>query len=58
MVLGEGNFALVVSEGNLGWKLTSFYDLFHVENGKIAEHRGTIEAIPQRESWKNNNDKF
>jgi predicted SnoaL-like aldol condensation-catalyzing enzyme len=57
-VLGEGNFVLVVSEGTFGGKLTSFYDLFRVENGKIAEHWDTIEEIPARESWKNNNGKF
>lgn len=38
IVLGEGNFVLVVSEGNFANEPTSFYDLFRVENGKIAEH--------------------
>lgn len=58
MVLGEGNFVLVVSEGYLGGKHSSFYDLFRVENGKIAEHWDTIEEIPARETWKNENGKF
>jgi predicted SnoaL-like aldol condensation-catalyzing enzyme len=57
-VLGEGNFVLVVSEGAFGGKQTSFYDLFRVENGKIAEHWDTIETIPPRERWKNGNGKF
>lgn len=57
-VLGEGNFVLVVSEGHLAGKHNSFYDLFRVENGKIAEHWDTIEEIPAKESWKNNNGKF
>lgn len=57
-VLGEGNFVLVVSEGQLGGKHSSFYDLFRVENGKIAEHWDTIEAIPTKDNWKNNNGKF
>lgn len=57
-VLGEGNFVLVVSEGQLGGKHNSFYDLFRVENGKIAEHWDTIEEIPAKEQWKNNNGKF
>lgn len=57
-VLGEGNFVLVVSEGHLAGKHSSFYDLFRVENGKIAEHWDTIEEIPAKESWKNNNGKF
>lgn len=58
LVLGEGNFVLVQSEGTLGGKPTSFYDLFRVENGKIAEHWDTVEAIPAKSEWKNNNGKF
>jgi predicted SnoaL-like aldol condensation-catalyzing enzyme len=57
-VLGEGNFVLVVSEGKFGGKHNSFYDLFRVENGKIAEHWDTIEPIPAKEDWKNSNGKF
>ena len=57
-VLGEGNFVLVVSEGNLGGRHSSFYDLFRVENGKLAEHWDTIETIPAKEQWKNANGKF
>ena len=57
-VLGEGNFVLVVSEGHLAGKHNSFYDLFRVENGKIAEHWDTIEEIPAKENWKNSNGKF
>jgi nuclear transport factor 2 (NTF2) superfamily protein/predicted SnoaL-like aldol condensation-catalyzing enzyme len=57
-VLGEGNFVLAVSEGAFGGKQTSFYDLFRVENGKLAEHWDTAETIPSREQWKNGNGKF
>jgi predicted SnoaL-like aldol condensation-catalyzing enzyme len=57
-VLGEGNFVLAVSEGHLGGRHSSFYDLFRLENGKVAEHWDTIEAIPARSNWKNNNGKF
>jgi predicted SnoaL-like aldol condensation-catalyzing enzyme len=57
-VLGEGNFVLVVSEGSFGGRHTSFYDLFRVEKGKIAEHWDTIETIPPREQRKNSNGKF
>ena len=57
-VLGEGNFVMVVSEGHLGGKHDSFYDLFRVENGKIAEHWDTIEEIPAQSVWKNTNGKF
>ena len=57
-VLGEGNFVLVVSEGTYNEQPTSFYDLFRVENGKIAEHWDTLEAIPPRTEWQNENGKF
>lgn len=57
-VLGEGNFVLVVSEGQFANKPTSFYDLFRVENGKIAEHWDTIETIPPKAEWANMNGKF
>ncbi|NIJ45457.1 putative SnoaL-like aldol condensation-catalyzing enzyme [Wenyingzhuangia heitensis] len=57
-VLGQGNFVLVVSEGHFGGIHNSFYDLFRVENGKIAEHWDVIEPITPKDTWKNNNGKF
>ncbi len=57
-VLAEGNFVLAVSEGSLGGVHSSFYDLFRVAEGKIVEHWDTIEAIPPRSEWKNDNGKF
>ena len=57
-VLGEGNFVLTVCEGTLGEEHVAFYDLFRVEQGKIAEHWETIEAIPPRDQWQNQNGKF
>ncbi len=58
LVLGEGNFVLVVSEGSFAGQHTSFYDLFRVQNGKIAEHWDTLETIPAKEQWKNGNGKY
>jgi predicted SnoaL-like aldol condensation-catalyzing enzyme len=58
LVLGEGSFVLVASEGTLGDKPTVFYDLFCVQNGKIAEHWDTIETVPPQSEWKNTNGKF
>lgn len=57
-VLGEGNFVLVISEGSFAGKPTSYYDLFRVEGGKIAEHWDTMETIPAKAEWKNKNGKF
>jgi predicted SnoaL-like aldol condensation-catalyzing enzyme len=58
MVMGEGNFVLVVSEGAFGGAHTSYYDLFRVENGKIAEHWDVLETILPEAQWKNTNGKF
>jgi predicted SnoaL-like aldol condensation-catalyzing enzyme len=57
-VLGEGNFVLTVSEGELAGRHSAFYDLFRLENGKIAEHWDTIETIPPLAEHKNSNGKF
>ncbi len=58
LILGEGNFVLAVSEGEFAGKHTSFYDLFRVENNKIAEHWDVIETILPEKEWKNSNGKF
>ena len=57
-VFAQGNSVLTVSEGTLGGRHTSFYDLFRVQNGKIAEHWNVIEPIAPKEQWKNPNGKF
>ncbi|MGL1936085.1 MAG: hypothetical protein OCD01_13740 [Fibrobacterales bacterium] len=57
-VVGEGNFVLAISEGIFAEKPTSFYDLFRIENGKIAEHWDVIEKILPKEDHQNTNGKF
>lgn len=57
-VLAQGNYVLAVSEGTFGGTPTSYYDLWRVENGKIAEHWDVMEPIADRESWRNTNGKF
>ena len=58
MVLAQGNFVLAVSEGTYGGAPTSYYDLWRVENGKIAEHWDVMETIADESTWQNNNGKF
>ncbi len=58
LVLGEGNFVLSVGEGRFAGQAVAYYDLFRVENGKIAEHWDVIENIPPKGEWKNDNGKF
>ncbi|QKT05187.1 nuclear transport factor 2 family protein [Mycoplasma sp. OR1901] len=57
-VLAEGDFALAVSEGTFADAPTSYYDLFRVENGKIAEHWDVMETIAEKNTWQNQNGKF
>jgi predicted SnoaL-like aldol condensation-catalyzing enzyme len=56
--LGEGNMALIVTEGMVGDKSAAFYDLYRVSDGKLAEHWEVVEIIPPRETWQNDNGKF
>ena len=57
-VLADGDYALAVSEGTFGGVETSFYDLFRVENGNIAEHWDVMETIADKKDWQNQNGKF
>lgn len=57
-VLAQGNFVLAVSEGTFGGAPTAYYDLWRVENGKIAEHWDVMETIAEKSTWQNQNGKF
>ena len=58
MVLAQGDMVLAVSEGSFGGAPTSYYDLWRVEDGKIAEHWDVMETSADRETWANENGKF
>lgn len=57
-LLAEGSLGLCVSEGDLDGTQVSFYDLFRVANGKVVEHWDTVDPVPPRSEWVNNNGKF
>ena len=57
-VLAQGDYVLALSEGTFGGTPTSFYDLWRVEDGKIAEHWDVMETIAGKETWQNSNGKF
>lgn len=57
-VLAQGNYVLAVSEGTFGGAPTSYYDLWRVEDGKIAEHWDVMETIADKDTWQNQNGKF
>jgi predicted SnoaL-like aldol condensation-catalyzing enzyme len=57
-LLAEGNFVMSICEGFLEGRHTSFYDLFRLTEGEIAEHWDTSETIPPLSAWKNDNGKF
>ncbi len=57
-VLADGNYGLAVSEGTFGGVPTTYYDLFRVEDGKIAEHWDVMETLAAEDTWQNQNGKF
>ena len=57
-VLAEGSFVLSISEGFSHENHCAFYDLFRIEDGKLAEHWDTTEKIAPKSEWYNNNGKF
>ncbi len=58
MVLADGDHALACSEGTFGGVTTTYYDLFRVENGFIAEHWDVMETLADKDTWQNQNGKF
>jgi predicted SnoaL-like aldol condensation-catalyzing enzyme len=58
LLLGEGNFVLVVSEGTIKNESAAFYDLYRLANDKLVEHWEVFETILARDAWQNSNGKF
>lgn len=58
MVVAEGNFVFLMSEGAMGETPTAFFDLLRVQDGKIVEHWDTIATIPPAAEMPHNNGKF
>lgn len=58
LVLAQGNFVLAVSEGTYGEVPTSYYYLWRIEKGKIAEYWDVMEPIADKANWVNDNGKF
>ena len=52
--IADGNFVLCLVEARTE-PPTANYDLFRVENGKIAEHWDVLSVIPPQNKWKNSN---
>ena len=57
-LLAEGSFVLSVAEGFLKGTHVSFYNLYRLIDGKIVEHWNTIDEVPPRSQWVNDNGKF
>mmetsp|Transcript_13956 Transcript_13956/g.55725 ORF Transcript_13956/g.55725 Transcript_13956/m.55725 type:complete len:139 (-) Transcript_13956:35-451(-) len=66
-ILAAGDFVLSVTEGrHADGSHTSFFDLFRLESSHaddeataaIVEHWDTVEPVPPRSEWKNDNGKF
>jgi predicted SnoaL-like aldol condensation-catalyzing enzyme len=56
--VADGNFVLVLTEGDLPSGPTALYDLVRIDNGKIVEHWDVLTPIPPRDQWKNANGSF
>ncbi len=52
-VIADGNFVFTMSEGSFGGTPTAFFDLFRVQNGKIAEHWDVMSEIPANMAHEN-----
>lgn len=63
-VYGAGDFVLAMSEGAEfvnnapTGNQKAYFDLFRVENGKIAEHWDAVSVIPPANQWSNPNGKW
>ena len=55
--IADGNFVLCLVEARTE-PPTANYDLFRVENGRIAEHWDVLSVIPPQNRWKNTNGPF
>jgi len=55
--IADGNFVLCLVEARTE-PPTANYDLFRVENGRIAEHWDVLSTIPPQNRWKNTNGPF
>jgi predicted SnoaL-like aldol condensation-catalyzing enzyme len=56
-VFEDGDYVFAHTEYDFATSKTGF-EIFRVADGKIAEHWDTIETVPPREEWQNDNGKF
>ena len=57
-VLGEGDFALVISQGSFAGTPYSYYDFFRMAHGQIIEHWDILQPLTPIADAKNTNAQF
>jgi predicted SnoaL-like aldol condensation-catalyzing enzyme len=58
MFVAEGNFVLVLTDGDLPEGPTALYDLFRLKDRMIVEHWDVLTPRPPRGQWRNTNSPF
>jgi len=56
--LAYGDFVLTICEGKFADRHASYYDLYRVKDGKLAEHWDVVYLIPPPQKWKSSGGKF
>jgi hypothetical protein len=55
ILIGQGDFVFIAAKGWTDGEFRAFADILRLENGKLAEHWGTVDELPPPEERKNDN---
>ena len=58
MIVCEGNFVFLMSSFSTTEQLYASFELFRIENEKVAEHWSVVSRVPDKSKWANEDGKF